>query len=385
MGGLGKRNKELDSLRGIAAISVLMYHTLAINFPFLQAGIGLAPVPGIANNLLVYSPLHVFWLGAEAVWMFFVLSGFVLTRVAAKESFSWDAYYPSRMVRLYLPVFAAVALAWVSFVVVAHVPTAADGDTLTGLATDYPLLSIVHDLTVVGGTSTSLGVLWSLQWEIIFSLSLPVYLFLVRRHGLAAGIIAGVACLLGWYINDPVTSFLPMFLLGALLAQYWSSIARAFSFLTTRSVRSFAAGVVLITVSILAMCSFYLLGRDISNAGWPPRVVTLPLALGGISLLLVLAQVWIPLRALLSSRVPVFLGTISFSLYLVHRPIAVALAFALHIGKTSAVLTVVVSLVVACLFYFAIERPAHHLSQRIASRVRARASSSDAVMRRAGS
>lgn len=368
-----RRSRELDSLRGVAAVAVLLYHTLALNFPALQAGIGLAPVSGIVNNILVYTPVHLLWLGAESVWLFFVLSGFVLTRAASKASFSWAAYYPSRILRLYVPVLAAIALAWLSFVVIPHVPTPADGGTLAGLPPDYPLPAIVQDITMVGGTSTSLGVLWSLQWEILFSLALPVYLFLVRKHGLSAGILAGAACALGWYINDAVTSYLPMFLFGALLAQYWSRIARAFSFLSTRNRWTNLAGCGLVAFCVFAISSFFLLGHPLQALGLPPRVVTLPLVLLGICLLLVVVQVWAPLKALLCSRPLVFMGTISFSLYLVHRPIVVALAFAFHVGKISAVLSVLISLAVAVLFYFLVEKPAHRLSQRVASRVRANA------------
>jgi peptidoglycan/LPS O-acetylase OafA/YrhL len=367
-----KRNKELDSLRGIAAVAVLLYHTLALNFPALQAGIGLAPVTGLVNNLLVYTPIHALWLGAEAVWLFFVLSGFVLTRAASKASFSWDAYYPSRMLRLYIPVFVAIALAWLSFLVVSHVPTPVDGDTLSGLPPDYPLSSLVQDMTLVGGTSTSLGVLWSLQWEILFSLALPLYLYLARNHGLLAGIAAGAACILGWSINDPATSFLPMFFFGSLLAQHWDRVVRAFTFLTLRNGWVHVAGTALLGVGVGAICSFFLLGHFLQSLGLPPRVVTLPVVLGGICLLLVLAQVWVPLKSLLCSRFLVFMGTISFSLYLVHRPIVVATAFVLHIGKSSAVVSVIISLVVAYVFYRLVEMPAHRLSQRVASRVRAK-------------
>ncbi|MGO4691577.1 acyltransferase family protein [Glaciibacter sp. 2TAF33] len=367
------RNRELDSLRGIAAVAVLLYHTLATNFPALQSAIQLTPVTGVVNNLLAYTPLHSLWLGAESVWLFFVLSGFVLTRSALRPSFSWEAYYPSRIVRLYLPVLFAIGLAWISYALVPHVATPSDGGTLDGLPTDYALGSILRDVTLIGGTSTSLGVLWSLQWEVLFSLALPLYVFLVRRHPFAAGITAGLACIAGWSHNDPTTSYLPIFFFGALLAQHWPQVARFFSsFLATGSRRSHVLGSVLALSSVCALSSFFLLGPSLQHIGLPPRVTTLPVVLVGICLLIVTAQLWGPLTALLSWRPLVYLGTISYSLYLVHLPIVIAVAFALHIGKFSALLAVALSFILAVLFHRFVEKPAHDLSKRVGTGIRSR-------------
>jgi len=65
------RFEQLDSLRGLAALSVVVNHFLNI-------------LPGIFDNpndfwFLKYTPLHLFWAGHEAVIFFFVLSGFVLS------------------------------------------------------------------------------------------------------------------------------------------------------------------------------------------------------------------------------------------------------------------------------------------------------------------
>ena len=66
---------------------------------------------------VTFTPFHILWAGSEAVAVFFVLSGFVLTRAAAGTSFSWRAYYPSRLLRLYLPVAGALVFALVTILV----------------------------------------------------------------------------------------------------------------------------------------------------------------------------------------------------------------------------------------------------------------------------
>jgi peptidoglycan/LPS O-acetylase OafA/YrhL len=305
------------------------------------------------------------------VWLFFILSGFVLTKAASRPSFSWSAYYPSRMVRLYGPVLFAIVLAWVSYKIVPHVIHPGDPYYLTLLPRGYPFTDMLKDATLLGGTSNSIGVLWSLQWEVLFSLALPVYLFLVRRYPIPATALAIVACLVGWTVNDQVTSYLPMFFFGALLAQYWQPVARAFRFLAKGGWISHLTGAALTLVAICAITSFFLLGTWINTFGVPARTVTLPVVLAGIVLIIVVGTQWKPLSRLLTTRPLIFFGTISFSLYLVHRPIMVAFAFAFGFGIPSAVLATVTSLVVAVLFYYALERPMHRLSQRTATRIRA--------------
>ncbi|CAN5298732.1 hypothetical protein BH09ACT1_BH09ACT1_04810 [soil metagenome] len=112
-----KRRNELDAVRGLAALSVLVFHILSVNSSQLALGITLAPVEGWLANVFTYSPLHVIWLGSEAVWLFFVLSGFVLSRSASRPSFECNVYFPSRLVRLYLPVFGAILFAWVIYLI----------------------------------------------------------------------------------------------------------------------------------------------------------------------------------------------------------------------------------------------------------------------------
>ncbi|MEN2738061.1 acyltransferase [Microbacterium sp. X-17] len=357
-----QRRFELDSLRGLAALSVLLYHALALNSAQLTSALSLGPVTSFWGQLLVYSPLHLLWLGGEAVWLFFVLSGFVLTRAAQRSGFSWNSYYPSRIVRLYLPVLAAVALAWLTYLY-PHVLTPGMDQLLP---TSYPPVNILQDVTLVGGTTTSLGVLWSLQWEVVFSLALPLYLILGRRWPAISGVIGLTLCLAGWWYNNPATSFLPMFLLGVILASHWERIQDLIGFLASGRVRAHVVGAIALALVCVGLLSYYLFGPFL---GPYARVDTVPLALAAIALLICIAQVWPPLRSLLSVRPFTFLGRISYSLYLVHLPLVVLFLFVLSRGYVSAFVAIVVALVTAVIFYFLVERPAHLLSRRVSRRL----------------
>lgn len=359
------RNKELDALRGLAAVSVLLYHVLALNWPPLQNGVYLQPADRVIHNILIFTPVHVIWLGMEAVWFFFVLSGFVLTKAATRPGFSWQAYFPSRVVRIYGPVLCAIVFAWLTYRFIPHVVEPGDNPAIGLLPTAYPFADMLRDATLLGGTSTSIGVLWSLQWEIVFSLALPIYIFTVRKLPRTATVIAAIACVIGWLVNDQVTMYMPMFFFGALLAQYWDQVCNAFRFLRGGGWPAHISGSLFVLLGITGMTSYFLLGRQLAAIGIPARAATVPLVIGGIVLITVTSVNWPPLSRVLTTRFMVFLGTISFSLYLVHRPIMIAFGFIMGLGVLPAVIVIVLSIAVAIGFYYALERPIHRLAQRL--------------------
>ena len=75
-----------------------------------------------------------------------------------------------------------------------------------------------------------------------------------------------------------------------------------------------------------------------------------------------------PLRRVLRHPALRFLGTVSFSLYLVHIPVLAALQHGLH-GRLSpaaiCAVGVLASLLAAWVFYRTVERPAHRLARRV--------------------
>lgn len=60
-----RRIHELDSLRGIAAVTVMFSHYLLI-FPAFFSN----ESNDIGVNVMKYTPLHIFWAGHEAVILF---------------------------------------------------------------------------------------------------------------------------------------------------------------------------------------------------------------------------------------------------------------------------------------------------------------------------
>lgn len=178
-----ERITSLDGVRGVAAMVVLVHHTMLV-MPSLAAPYYQAHATS-SVTWLIYSPVHIFWAGGEAVFVFFVLSGFALTYpVVTRPKFDWLAYYPARLVRLYIPVIASVIIAAVFLLAVPRI-----GMT----STSRWMLNHVEALTPRGffgdATLTAPDLmnspLWSLKWEVLFSLALPLYVwiaFTLRRQ-----------------------------------------------------------------------------------------------------------------------------------------------------------------------------------------------------------
>jgi len=323
-------------------------------------------VAGPLARLLAWTPLHIVWAGGEAVFVFFVLSGYVLLRWQ-ERGYSLAGYYPQRLTRLYLPVFAAVI---VGTLVVAVTPR---GST-DGLGVWLPLhpgaslLSSLKDAVLVLGPSGAIPPLWSLQFEVFYSVAAPlvglVVLWWARRASRwtwlpAVLAIAFVAAMDG----HKSVQLAAMFALGA-------SLPPLVDHLPDRLARTRPwIGVPMLVVSLLLLTAY-----------WWPGVTNLAVPTTGAALLVVLAVTSEPTSKLLSARPTRWLGMISFSLYLIHEPIEVLLGFLLGPGNGGWVLVigVPVSLAAAWLFWRFAEAPAHRLSRAIGQRASAARRSSGA-------
>ncbi len=179
--GARSRLTSLDGLRGVAALIVVFHHSLltitALSIHYSESTAG----PHTQYWWLLFSPAHILWGGTEAVYLFFVLSGIVLVRAAESARFRWGSYFPSRLVRLYGPVVASVILA---VILIYFVPrTGNPPGTWLGNHSNYSTARFLQDVTLLTGTSGADTPLWSLQWEVLFSLLLPVAILLGRfRH-----------------------------------------------------------------------------------------------------------------------------------------------------------------------------------------------------------
>lgn len=378
------RLSGLDGLRGVAALIVVIHHSLLL-FPTMSAVYltGTAPVAGSLMWWMSYSPLKVLSAGGEAVIVFFVLSGLVLTLLVTKRAgFDWVAYFPRRAVRIWLPVAASVIFAFLLVTLVRQQPFQPGTTWLNRSSIVEPTwATLVNASTLFGGNFQLNNPLWSLQWEMIFSVCLPLFVLcaLAFRRWWIAGV--AVAILLAWVGvlgAIPALHYLPVFLAGGFLAVGLPGIQRVAARLNGSGVGRWLWPSVLV-VAVAALLGPWLIGPSLRSIDWALNLATLVVPLAAVAIV-VCAIGWPLLARVLSAGVFKFLGTISFSLYLVHVPILVFASYALKGLPQPAVVVIAVpcSIVVAALFYRFVERSSHVWSRRIgdwASAVFARSTS----------
>jgi peptidoglycan/LPS O-acetylase OafA/YrhL len=357
------RFASLDGLRGVAALIVVLHHALLIVPVLTLPYFGDYSTVGGFSGLLLYSPLHLAWAGTEAVFVFFVLSGFVLSYAARDVvGFPWAAYYPSRFVRLYLPVIAAIVFAWITILLVPRVPGPASV-WVTARPSDYTLVTALQDAVLVNGTTGTVTPLWSLQWEVLFSIVLPLTIVLARGRLLWLTITASLlVSTLGFYTGVLALAYIPMFVIGAAVAMRWPDVRRLGDRLSAARLGNLYWAL-LVVVALALMLSFWILAPALHSTTL--SVATRPLIVLGATILVVAVALWAPLRSLFSIRPIQWLGRISFSLYLVHEPVVVAVAHLLDGSRWGIPISIAVSIVVAAGFYAVVERPSHRLAQRI--------------------
>jgi peptidoglycan/LPS O-acetylase OafA/YrhL len=361
-----ERILSLDGVRGIAAVVVVLYHHSLVARPALEQQ------PGVWE-WLTQSPAKILTAGSEAVLVFFVLSGLVVALPALKGRLDWLSYYPSRLVRLYLPVAASLVLAAVFIALVPHSESqAAPGSWLMERnAGSAPLSLVLNEATLLPATYTLNNVLWSLRWEVLFSLLLPLFVVVARAvssHVGAAVVVSTLAMVVGRIVGVDALVYLPTFLLGTLMA---ANLDRLQAWGQRVSARR-AAGGIWLGIG-LASAGVLLLGwlvRPLVPAGSTGSAVLWGLAGLGAAGLVVVALLSPQARRVLEGPTPRWLGRISFSLYLVHIPVLASAAFLIGDDRWWLVSAVALpaAFAIAVLFHAAVEKPAHALARRVGAR-----------------
>ena len=207
----------LESIRGLAAVQVLLLHFLAAFAPDLVYALpGSAAVAGYIH----LSPLYFLYDGYSAVYIFFALSGYVLTRSFERHLAQPSSQILARIVRLGLPALAATLVAATVMLTFGR-PNVAAGE-LSGSAwfasqwdTGVSLLSVIRD-----GTANALflgyrglpGVAFLAPWQqpVEQSLVAPLWTLSIEFYG------SMVILLLCWCARRSRALWWAVVLLGAI-------------------------------------------------------------------------------------------------------------------------------------------------------------------------
>ena len=330
----------LDGLRGLAAPAVVAYHYTG----------------GALRQLLP---------GAQFVTLFFILSGLVLSIVPLRvgiDTYNWSRYQLRRIARLAIPTCTAIGICCIVSTIAMHMgwkaeeyanafSTSSPSAWLHNLLTQLDMLSMTTAGTRVDGSTLAMADLpsWSMCWELLFSLALPVYVIIATDMRFVAPI--ALACvLLSEWTQWPPLRHMAMFALGVALAKRLTDNGRE----TMRDVVAVP----------LALCGIVLVCQ--SGFGLLPGIVAQPLAVCGCLILVVVALTCNVVSDLLSTPPVRWLGRISFSLYLTHLPVRDWIVPYIPVqGLLRPMVLFALCLLVAEAFYLAVERPATRLSRRL--------------------
>ena len=370
--GSPARFDELDSLRGLAAMAVFAAHANGFTgiVGNLDTPFATHPVAFLVNH----SPLLALFGGHEAVILFFILSGFVLSLPWLRgETPGYPRFAFKRICRIWIPyiVAAAVSLALRAAFYTKSLPGMGEffDAAWRGHLTAAKLANIAG---LVGYFDPGIFDLatWSLVHEMRISLIFPFLMLAaagrswkrVLTGAFILSFVAGVARKLThpelatdiWYTFH-YTAF---FLVGYLLAAHRSNL-RA---LSHRGGLTFAVGIFLYTYAAWCFPGIAALHTphigDWFTAAGSALLITAALSRGGFA-------------RVLEHTSTVWLGRISYSVYLYHAPVMLSFIYALHglIRPIWAVcLALPVTLLVSAASYHWVELPAIRLARRPAVR-----------------
>jgi peptidoglycan/LPS O-acetylase OafA/YrhL len=357
------RLTQLDGLRGLAALVVLLSHlaltTSGLANAWLDRPTDVTPV----QYALLYSPLHLLWNGTAAVYVFFVLSGFVLVLPVARAAgrADWGSYYAKRIIRLYLPVWGSLALASVLLVVVPHVSAESQTWWTRDVTIPFDPWEVAHDALLLLPTGLTNTPLWSLRWEVVFSLLLPLYALFALRFRRAWPIkilLLLIAIFAGGVLAQEWLFYLPIFAFGGIIAVEREAI--------TARVRQTPQWliVVIMVLTVLLLNAVWFVPQPLPGAGAVPTV--------GAAIAVILFVAWAPAARLGNTSIARWLGRVSFSLYLVHVPVVLATTWLVRPVSPylSVAIGFVAALLVAEVFYRFVEHPSHLLAMNVGRRVR---------------
>lgn len=322
-----KRLTALDGLRGIAAIAVACFHY------FYHY-----------NDLYGHSFAIPAWAksGYFGVHLFFLVSGFVIFWTLSKTSTA-SAFVWSRFSRLFPVYWVAVTI---TFIVITTIGPADRHASLSELLINYSMLQGFLGIQHID------GVYWSLTLELSFYFWMLMLMLFQQLHRIEYWLLGwiGVAILVeASGLND----VLPMRVKFVLLLDYIGLFAAGICFYRIKSGSGSWLSYLVIALSLISAFVAY----------------KLEFALIISSLYAIFYLAISDKLTLLASKPFIFMGTISYSFYLVHQNIGYAIINHAYQFKWSPYLGIACAFAIAfCLaiaLTFLVEKPAMRYLRKI--------------------
>ncbi|MEZ9778031.1 acyltransferase family protein [Vibrio sp. 10N.261.54.A5] len=364
--------KELDGLRGLAALNVVVAHFLCAFLPFLMSNnyptiFASLDTPSQLTLVLSSPFTTVFFNGHFAVMVFFVLSGCVLTLPYFSNScITLRRRVWGRYVRLGLPVAASITIAYILLKtgVYYNKPAASISGSTGWLSNFYndvsfnDFLSLVFYKGIIFGDGALNPPLWTLKVEFLGSLLLLAFYMVKPRGNELRDVV-----LLGGFL---------FFILGTESIYYLCLFGGAL--LNTLERLKFKWLVLFLGLYFGAYQYESFLYK------WLPTTFsldskTLYNAIG--ALMLVASVKHGCFKNFLTGKLCQFLGQASFSVYLIHLLVLCSLIsylYVMHVSSTIGLMVlflfyIIMSYVFATLFHLAIDKQSTKLSRHLSSKI----------------
>jgi peptidoglycan/LPS O-acetylase OafA/YrhL len=385
-----KRYEELDSLRGLASLSVVFHHCLMVFPIFLAANFHQLGNFWLPSN----SPLHLFWAGHEAVILFFVLSGFVLSLpFLNNRAPKYPVYMVRRICRIYIPYIFSILVSVTLFILIKKTFVAELTDWFRGMwsADPFNTQTIMSFLFMFGKNTHNLNtVTWSLVHEMRISLVFPLIIIPIIKWNWKKSIIIGLSTLLCFmlfflklsrvYMYDENLSFLlktisdtfyfgSFFIIGAIFAKYRAPIKSYVESLEWKTRIAFSGFGLFLYLSEWLIPGIGFLKYNGSTLETTVATTALDMGIAlSILILFSFAVSSFKLQSLLKNRLLLYLGKISYSLYLIHPIVLLTFVYLMNgilpMG-TLIIFVPVISVLLAGVMYKLIEKPSMAFGKRL--------------------
>ena len=356
----------IDVMRGISALGVAWFHSrsdLWIGFKSIDAD---RAAYSVFDRVLSYFSLPVSQMGGM-VMLFFVLSGFCIHLPTARRRVapSWNIYFARRFLRIYPPylVIILICLLLANSILNSNPGEFKEWDV-------YGLSVLMIQNWAGNGSQISLNPsLWTIPVEIALYLFYPVSLFIRMRFKLSISIaytlfLAAVSFALFTVGNHQslasLLSYVVIWNSGAWLAEAYEEdkIPRIANF--------HCIGLILVLTVLVMLAGFLDVNSFYLTYGWGLIAFFLMIWSLGAGSSMFSPGHWL-------TRFMIFIGTISYSLYLIHYPIFKLLGdLWIQIFGSKPVsflipsLATVMAIPISFFFYVYFEKPSHEISKRLA-------------------
>lgn len=357
----------LDGLRGILCILVLIEHCINFYKPDVRFT-ELSGTTGLLRRIVSATPLNIIYNGDMAVYIFFVLSGFVLSLTFNKTR--KHEVILSGVIKRYPRIMLPVAGSMIFMYIIMCLT-----DKFIGQAFGAQLLFILEQILYqIPFTHVALTnyPLWSMSFELYGSL-LVFSLLAIFGHSKYKLYFYSLTMLYFFVAEDSI--YYSLFVFGVILCE--ATKGGALKIKPTIRLALFLVGLLLATTpcardNLTPYIGAYAYLKIFDQFQYAKVSITTGV-IGSMILFLSLLDSEMAIK-ILRTKVIKYLGKISFPLYLTHATVIYVISFVLHrkyemVGITeflaATLLTMLISIPTAMAFEKYIDMPSIRLSQKL--------------------